>query len=102
MDELVEKLCTLLAEHALDGDGPADGAMRDALQKSGVADLVKDAERYRWLRKKTCIISKPGFMSGDTYAAFEILDMPFPTHVAPRPDIELDAAIDAAMKGANA
>lgn len=63
-----------------------------------LAALQADAARYRWLRKKTCIVSKQGFMNGDTYAAFEILDMPSPTYVAPRPDIELDAAIDAAIE----
>lgn len=83
MDELVEKLCALLAEHALDGDGPADGAMRDALQKSGVADLVKDAERYRWLRKQNASVN----------TLIESMPIMRPEH--------LDAAIDAAMKGAN-
>lgn len=58
-----------------------------------------DAERYRWLRRKVCIIAKDGLLGQDKdrYAVFEILDMPMPTHIAPRPDIEFDASIDAAM-----
>ena len=71
-------------------------AERERILLARVAELEADAERYRWLRRKVCIIAKPGFMSGDSYAAFEFLDFPLPTHVAPCADIELDAAIDAA------
>lgn len=69
---------------------------RERILLARVAELEADAERYRWLRRKVCIIAKPGFMSGDSYAAFEFLDFPLPTHVAPCAGIELDAAIDAA------
>lgn len=48
--------------------------------------LRADAERYRWLRRKACIIG----------AEFVFVNLPQPTYVAPDPARELDAAIDAA------
>ena len=69
---------------------------RDRL-RAKVENYRPDAERYRWIRKKTCIINKAGFMSGDRYAAFEILDMPYPRYIAHNPAIELDESIDAAI-----
>ena len=60
---------------------------------------MNDAERYRWLRSKVCIVEKPGFMSGPEhrYLAFEFTDFPYPTHDAERPDIEFDKAIDSEL-----
>ena len=75
---------------------PESVEARERILLDRIAELEADAERYRWLRRKVCIIAKPGFMSGDSYAVFEFLDLPFPTYVAPCADIELDAAIDAA------
>lgn len=73
---------------------------RVLILQARLAEAERDAARYRWLRKKTAIVSKRR-MSGDCYPAFEILDFPSPTHIAPRPDIELDASIDAAMRFAD-
>lgn len=56
-----------------------------------------DAARYRWLRRKVCIIDQAGFMSDHRYAKFEILDMPYPTYLAPDAGVEFDATIDAAI-----
>ena len=85
MNDLADKLCGLLAEHALDGDGPALHAMRDALEKTGVAYALKDAERYRWLRKHLVNWCPDDDTARLSWHAREVLD----------------AEIDAAMTGAN-
>lgn len=59
----------------------------------GLAETGKDAERYRWLRRKFAIIGT------DCGAVFHALNLPSPTHIAPDAAIELDAAIDAALRG---
>lgn len=87
MNDLAEKLCQVLAEHALDGDGPALHAMRDALERAGIAGELKDAERYRWLRKEH-------ESDGPSYHVRRPSNCP-----APR---DLDADLDDAMAGANA
>ena len=58
--------------------------------RAKVAELEADAERYRLLRQKVCIISK-----GEN-AEFQIINLR-PFYIAPRPDIELDAVLDAVM-----
>lgn len=62
--------------------------------------LRADAERYRWLRRKVCIISNPGPMRdpASRYASFEIRDLPWPTHIAPDPGREFDFSIDSAAE----
>lgn len=57
--------------------------MQDELEQH-LRDLRRDAERYRNLRRKVCIV-------GDS---FHILNIR-PTYVAPNAAIELDSAIDA-------
>lgn len=95
-----EKLCEVLAEHALDGDSPALHAMRDALEKTGVADALKDAERYRWLRDHWHnLCTATGIDTHGNYCVTEIFVGP--GEHAPFADGTLEAAIDAAMNGAN-
>ena len=48
---------------------------------------AKDAARYRWLRRKVCIVG----------GKFHILNLD-PRYIAPDAAIELDSAIDAAMR----
>jgi hypothetical protein len=66
--------------------------------RAEVEALRVDAERYRYIRRKVCIIERGGFMgtADDKYSVFELINMPQPTHIAPDSAIELDAAIDAA------
>ena len=54
----------------------------------------KDAERYRYLRRKFAIID-----NGGGRAEFQALNLPLPTYCAPHPACELDAAIDEAIGG---
>jgi hypothetical protein len=54
----------------------------------------KDAERYRYLRRKFAII-----YNGVGRAEFQALNLPLPTYCAPHPACELDAAIDEAIGG---
>ena len=56
--------------------------------RAKVAELEADAERYRLLRQKVCIISK-----GEN-AEFQIINLR-PFYIAPCPDMELDAVLDA-------
>lgn len=67
-------------------------------QQEGAGD-VRDARRYQWLRRKAAIISAPGILGNaeTRNIKFEFVNLPYPTHVAPRPDIELDYAIDEEM-----
>lgn len=51
--------------------------------------LRADAERYRWLRRKFCIIS-----DCEGHAEFCPINLPRPTYIAPNPAIELDVALD--------
>lgn len=59
----------------------------------GRAEAVRDAERYRWLRRHFAIVGT------DNGAVFHALNLPTPTHIAPDAAIELDASIDAAVSG---
>ena len=81
----------------LGGDGPATDARRlTALIAAACAELEsrdKDAERYRYLRRKFAIIGNGGA------AEFHALNLPPPAFVAPDPAAELDAVIDAAIGG---
>ena len=54
-------------------------------------DLLYDAERYRFLRRKFAIVG------GGDGAEFHALNLPRPTYIAPDPAAELDAAIDASV-----
>lgn len=66
-------------------------------QPAAVPEAVeKDAARYRWLRRKVCIIQRSGFMGtfSDRYADFEFINVPMPTYMAPDAAVELDASID--------
>lgn len=54
-------------------------------------DLLYDAERYRFLRRKFAIVG------GGDGAEFRALNLPRPTYIAPDPAAELDAAIDASV-----
>lgn len=85
---LLNRLCEMQ-------DAPYYATARATLAEAEqtIAALEKDAARYRWLRRKVGIIAKHG------HADFEIVNLPKPTHIAPRPDIELDAVIDADMGG---
>lgn len=63
---------------------------------AGYARDAEDARRYRWIRRRACIVAtNPG-------AKFEMINLPSPTYVAPDAAIELDAAIDRAIAGASA
>lgn len=48
--------------------------------------MRKDADRYRWLRRKVCIVG----------GKFHILNLD-PRYIAPDAAVELDAAIDAEL-----
>ncbi len=87
-EALLNRLCEMQ-------DAPYYATARATLVEAEqtIAALEKDAARYRWLRRKVGIIAKHG------HADFEIVNLPKPTHIAPRPDIELDAVIDADMEG---
>ena len=50
IDAMAARCSEVLAEHALDGDGPAHGAMRAALEAIGLPELLAKAARYDWLR----------------------------------------------------
>ena len=63
----------------------SQAAIAAYLAASGVG---RDAERYRLLRQKVCIISK-----GEN-AEFQIINLR-PFYIAPCPDMELDAVLDA-------
>ena len=52
----------------------------------------RDAKRYQWLRRKFAIIGT------DCGAVFAAMNLPLATYVAPDAAIELDAAIDTAMR----
>lgn len=52
-----------------------------------IRGLARDAERYRLLRRKVCIVG----------GKFHILNLD-PRYIAPDAAVELDAAIDAAMR----
>ncbi|HBO4748900.1 TPA: hypothetical protein L4V19_002006 [Pseudomonas aeruginosa] len=89
-------------EEDLDGLSPVD-KMQAAANASAktimaliaeVEHLRKDAARYRWLRRKACIIAT------NDGAEFRMVNLPGATYIAPAPEIELDAAIDAALEGA--
>ncbi|MHC9085390.1 hypothetical protein ACYX7E_10165 [Luteimonas sp. RIT-PG2_3] len=67
-----------------------EAALRTSTPDAGGRD-AEDAARYRWLRRKFCIIS------GKDRARFEAVNLPFPRYVAPNPAIEMDAVIDAAI-----
>ncbi len=67
------------------GEEPNRNARSRPLYMHPAAEELADAERYRLLRKKVCIVG----------ASFHIINLS-PRYVAPRADIELDAAIDAA------
>jgi hypothetical protein len=62
--------------------------MQDELEQY-LRDLKRDAERYRNLRRKVCIV-------GDSFHVINIK----PTYIAPDAAIELDSAIDAAIDAA--
>ena len=54
-------------------------------------DLMFDAARYRFLRRKFAIVG------GSGGAEFHALNLPRPTYIAPDAAAELDAAIDATV-----
>lgn len=97
-DALIEAMWRAYIANA--GPVPIDPmrAMRAVLAVVRAHD--RDGARWRWFRRHVCIIDKKGFMgaSADRYAAFEFLDVPFPTYIAPDAAAEFDAAIDAAMR----
>ena len=70
-------------------------ALGAAQQPEPPADLVRDAERYRWLRKKLCFSG-----NGDGTASMHAINLPnaakFPEH--DKLEIGADAAIDAAIE----
>lgn len=63
---------------------------------SAIRRVVDDAERYRWLRRKVCIIGTDHLSY--TKAVFEFNNLPYPTHVAQSAALELDIGIDSARK----
>lgn len=63
-------------------------------------EVARDAERYRWLRRKVCIIGTEHL--SETKAIFDFVNLPYPTFIAPCAAAELDASIDAAMLAAKA
>jgi hypothetical protein len=70
-------------------DGPVaarDDEIRDL--RAALASRDKDSERYKLLRRKVAIAG----------GKFHILNLD-PTYCAPSAEIELDAVIDAALKG---
>lgn len=65
----------------------ADG---EYVRHEDIADVLKDAERYRWLRMCDANQEDAVMIRGDCYDRDELLS-----------GAELDAAIDAAMSGAS-
>ena len=78
MKDIAERLCDILAGHALDGDGPALHAMRDALKTTGVITALENDKRYRCLFHGP----EPFCFRGEVYNT----------------KAEADAAIDSAMR----
>jgi hypothetical protein len=61
--------------------------------------LRADAERYRFLRRKVCIIQTDEGFGGSPKSVFDFVNLPSPTYIAPDAALELDAAIDHALEG---
>lgn len=77
-----------------------------ALDAVTAPETLRNAERYLWIQKKTCIVQKKGYRidkQGNStefyYDAFEILDMPWPVPRADNPGSALSNAIDARIGG---
>lgn len=64
--------------------------------------VVRDAERYRWLRRKACVIGKTTYCGEETgQPILDFVNLPDVTEVIRRDSAStLDAAIDAAMLAA--
>ena len=101
VDQLEKAINELDAGRYCSGDSDVIGMLRAFAARLQEADQnAKDAARYRWLRRKVAIIGKNGLLgeSADRYCVFEFCNLPSPTYIAPDPCMELDAAIDAAMR----
>lgn len=62
-------------------------------------DEQKDAARYRWLRRKVCVIQSWNFSGEKVSAAeFEFINLPRLEEVPVKAEEALDSAIDAAIK----
>ena len=62
-------------------------------------DVAQDAQRYRWLRRKACVIGKTTYCGEETgQPILDFVNLPDVTEVIRRDSAStLDAAIDAAM-----
>lgn len=67
-------------------------------------DVAQDAQRYRWLRRKACVIGKTTYCGEETgQPILDFVNLPDVTEVIRRDSATtLDAAIDAAMLAAQA
>lgn len=67
-------------------------------------DVVRNAQRYRWLRRKACVIGKTTYCGEETgQPILDFVNLPDVTEVIRRDSATtLDAAIDAAMTAAQA
>ena len=67
-------------------------------------EVKRNAERYRWLRRKACVIGKTTYCGEETgQPILDFVNLPDVTEVIRRdPASTLDAAIDAAMLAAQA
>lgn len=65
-------------------------------------DVAQDAQRYRWLRRKACVIGKTTYCGEETgQPILDFVNLPDVTEVIRRDSATtLDAAIDAAMLAA--
>lgn len=66
-------------------------------------DVAQDAQRYRWLRRKACVIGKTTYCGEETgQPILDFVNLPDVTEVIRRDSAStLDAAIDAAMLAAS-
>lgn len=98
--EAIKKLIATEVRDALD---PSISSAAAALVQAGVPDdIVKDAQRYRWLRRKACVIGKTTYCGEETgQPILDFVNLPDVTEVISRDSATtLDAAIDAAMLAA--
>ena len=98
--EAIKKLIATEVRDALD---PTISSAAAALVQAGVPDdIVKDAKRYRWLRRKACVIGKTTYCGEETgQPILDFVNLPDVTEVISRDSATtLDAAIDAAIDAA--
>lgn len=83
-EELAKCAAVLPGTYYMDPPDGGDVPVSEQLRR-----MAKDAERYRYLRRKFAIIS-----DGEGHAEFCAINLPRPTYIAPSSAIELDTALD--------